>query len=169
MRSAHLLAITALSLTACATSPSKPVNTSNWEDFGYEGMAAKINRLAGTGSINCGIHNHMEPEDPVNKILTPQESKACIKAAMKAGTPFRYGSIRIPTDSFLFDALVRSSTGELWTIKYDYMIDGSSNHHFIKRCKSASVDYSNLTYEGVDCQDVTAGEWLADIPEQPGQ
>ncbi|MET0355689.1 MAG: hypothetical protein ABW044_02870 [Cellvibrio sp.] len=168
MRFVFFMVSAVLITSACTSAPVKPSNTSNWVDFGYEGMAAKINRLAGVGSINCGIRNHIEPDDSVNKLLTPNESKACVKAAMKANTPFRYGSIKIPTDSYLFDALVLSSNGEFWTIKYDYMLDGSGNHHVIQRCKSASVEYAEMIYRGTDCQNVPTAEWLADIPEQQG-
>ena len=169
MRFVFFMTSAALVMSACASPSIKLPDTSNWEDFGYEGMAAKINRLAGAGSINCGIRNHIEPDDSVNRRLTPNESKACVKAGIKAGTPFRYGSIQIPTDSYLFDALVLSSAGEFWLIKYDYMLDGSGNQHFIQRCKSISVNYATLSYKGIECQDVATAEWLADIPEQQGK
>ena len=139
---------------------------SEWQDFGYEGMAAKINRLAGSGSINCGIRNYLEPKDPVNTILTPRESIACVQAGMDAGTPFRYGTIGRSDDSYVFTAIVRSSVGEMWTIKYDYMIDGSDNHHFIKQCSAARITYPAMAFDGISCTTVTAQQWLQDIPEQ---
>lgn len=156
-----LLVSTALILIACTSSP-KP-NTSPWQDFGYDGMAEKINRIAGTGSINCGIRNHIDPDDPVNSIMTPEQSTACVKKAIESKAPFRYGSIRIPTDSYLFEALVLSDSMEYWTIKYDYMIDGSSHQHIIQRCNSIAVDFKNMSYSGKDCHDVSDNDWFADI------
>ncbi len=165
MKSGFLLLSLAM-LSACALHATKAPNTTLWDDFGYEGMAEKINRLAGKDSNNCGIRNYLEESDPVNKQITPSESRACIKKSMKAKQPFRYGSIKIPSDSYLFEAVLLSETGEYWIIKYDYMIDGSSNHHFIDRCKTIDVDYQALSFKGEECQEVTASDWLSDIPVQ---
>lgn len=163
---ALMMTFTAAVLVACTTPAVKQADTSAWQAFGYKGMAGKINRLAGVASFNCGIRNYLEPNDPVNTHMSPADSRACIKQSILSKTPFRYGSIRIPIDSFLFDALVLSSTGEFWAVRYDTMLDGTGNSHFIERCKSVKVDYSKLTYEGVDCQPVSTEEWMADIPEQ---
>ena len=160
-----MLFVAAVTLVACATPAMKEADTSVWEAFGYEGMADEINRLAGASSVNCGIRNYLESGDPVNAHMSPVESRACIKQSIHTKTPFRYGSIRIPIDSFLFDALVLSEAGEFWTIRYDVMVDGTHNANFIERCKSVRVDYSRLAYEGIDCKTVTTEEWLADIAD----
>lgn len=165
MRSLAVL-LTVIMSTACTSQPAKQVDTSPWEAFGYEGMAGKINRLASSSSLNCGIRNHLEASDPVNKHMTPADSRTCVKAAMQSKTPFRYGSIRIPIDSFLFEALVLTNTGEYWLINYDSMIDGSGSLHDIKRCESVNFNYKTMTYSGLNCEPVSAQEWLSDIPEQ---
>lgn len=156
----------AVVLAACTPQVVKQWDTSPWKAFGYKGMAAKINRLAGIDSLNCGIHNKLESNDPANSHMTQTDSRDCVKQSILTKTPFRYGSIRIPTDSYLFDVLVLSSTGEYWTVRYDAMLDGSGSAHFIERCNSVKINYSDLTYEGVDCQPAAAEEWLSDIPEQ---
>jgi hypothetical protein len=46
------------------------------------------------------------------------------------------------------------------------MVDQSDSKHFIERCGSIDIDYAKLKYRGVDCQQVTTNDWLADIPEQ---
>lgn len=160
MKLSLFIAIT-LTTVACTTTPVP--NTSSWQDFGYEGMAEKINRISGPSAINCGIRNHIDPSDPVNSLATPAQSRACIKSAIESKTPFRYGSIRIPTDSYLFEALVLSETLEYWIIKYDYMIDESGHSHHIQRCKSVTVDYDNLSYTGNECHDVSDTDWFSDI------
>lgn len=166
---ALLVILTAATLAACTTHTVKEPDKTAWQAFGYKGMAAKINRLAGSNSFNCGIYNKLEPNDPVNKQMSVADSRACIKQSLNSKIPFRYGSIRIPTDSYLFDALILSSTGEFWTVRYDTMLDGSGSAHFIERCNSVKVDYSDLTYEGVDCKPVSTEEWLSDIAEQTPQ
>ena len=166
MRTTINILLTIFLLSACSSQSTKRFHTSAWEDFGYEGMAGKINRLAGTTSANCGIRNHLASNDPVNKQMSVAQSRSCIKTAIKQQTPFRYGSIRIPIDSFLFSALVLSQTGEFWLIDFDSMIDGSGSLHNIKKCSSVQIDYLYITFNGTDCQPVSAQEWLADIPEQ---
>lgn len=129
-------------------------------------MAGKINRLAGSNSINCGIRNHVEASDPVNTHMTPTDSRACVKAAIQSKTPFRYGSIRIPIDSYLFEAAVLTKSGEYWLINYDSMVDDSGSLHDIARCKSINFDYAAMIYSGINCEPVSAQDWLSDIPEQ---
>lgn len=152
--------------TACTSQPAKQVDTSPWKTFGYEGMAEKINRLASSNSLNCGIRNHLEASDPVNTQMTPADSRTCVKAAIQSKTPFRYGSIRIPIDSFLFEALVLTNTGEYWLINYDSMVDGSGSLHDIERCEAVNFNYKTMTYSGVNCEPISAQDWLSDIPEQ---
>lgn len=162
MRTLFNFALTIFLLSACYHS-TKPANTLPWENFGYMGMANKINNLAGAASINCGIRNYLSKDDPVNTQISPSDSKYCIKNAIETNTPFRYGSIRIPVDSFLFQALVLSSKGEFWLIQYDSMVDGSSSLHDIQRCKSVNIDYAKITYSGNECLVVSEEEWLSDI------
>lgn len=166
MRSLPTLLLATTLFIACTSQPVKQVDTSPWEAFGYKGMAEKINRLAGTNSINCGIRNHLEANDPVNTQMTPTDSRACVKAAIQSKTPFRYGSIRIPIDSFLFEALVLTNTGEYWLINYDSMIDGSGSLHDIDRCESMNFDYTTMSYSGLQCKSISAQEWLSDLTEQ---
>lgn len=152
-----------MALTACTNTSVKEADKTAWQAFGYQGMAEKINQLAGPNSFNCGIHNYLEPNDPVNKHMSPDDSRACIKQSIQSKTPLRYGSVRIPIDSFLFDALVLSEEGEFWLIRYDIMVDGTDNRHFIDRCKSVAIDYYHMSYEGVNCQPVSSEKWLADF------
>ena len=166
MRSLPTLLLATTLFTACTSQPVKQVDTSPWEAFGYKGMAEKINRLAGTNSINCGIRNHLEANDPVNKQMTPIDSRACVEAAIQSKTPFRYGSIRIPIDSFLFEALVLTNTGEYWLINYDSIIDGSGSLHDIDKCESINFDYTTMSYSGLQCKSISAQEWLSDLTEQ---
>lgn len=166
MRSLPILLLTATMFTACTSQPEKEIDTSPWEAFGYKGMAGKINRLAGSNSLNCGIRNHLTANDPVNKQMTPADSRTCVKTAIQSKTPLRYGSIRIPTDSYLFEALVLTDTGEYWLINYDSMVDGSGTLHDIEKCKSIEFNYATMTYNGINCEPVSTQEWLSDIPEQ---
>lgn len=153
------IAIFIVLLTACSTTAVKEPETSPWVAFGYRGMAGEVNRLAGKESLNCGIHNHLDVNDPVNSHMTIADSRACIKSAIGTQTPFRYGSVRIPLDSYLFDALVLTASGEYWSIKYDSMLDGSDAQRFIERCDDVKIDYKSLQYEGIGCEIIKEDEW----------
>lgn len=159
MRVALSIALLTSLLASCTTPAVKAPDKSPWEAFGYKGMAEEVNLLAGDESLNCGIHNRLNTSDPVNSHMTQADSKQCIKNAISTQTPFRYGSVRIPIDSYLFDALVLSKPGQYWIVKYDAMLDGASAQRFIERCGSIRVNYDTLQYQGISCQKVDEVEW----------
>lgn len=156
----------ALLLLSCATSQQTTPDGSAWTSFAYEGFGAKVERLAGTDAIDCGVINRVNKNDPVNKGNSVRKARACVEESVANGVPFKYGTVRIPLDSYLFEALVYTPSKEYWIVHYDVMLDGIDNMHVIKRCKQIDLARSDSIFEGVDCVDVSTVEWLSDIPEQ---
>lgn len=157
--------LTTLVLTACTAAPVTQ-NSIAWRDFAYEGFGEKVNRLAGDEAIHCGVVNLVNTNDPTNKGASLDQGKACIARAIAAGQPFKFGTVRIPLDSYLFEAVVGTSQNEFWIVHYDVMVDGTDNQHFIRRCRSLEVKNGGATFAGSDCVDISTSAWLADIPEQ---
>lgn len=156
----------ALLLLSCATSQQTTPDGRAWAFFAYEGFGAKVERLAGTDAIDCGVINQVNKSDPVNKGNSVKKARACVEKSVAGRVPFKYGTVRIPLDSYLFEALVYSPTNEYWIVHYDVMLDGTDNMHVIKRCKGIDLARSDSIFEGTDCVEVSTQEWLADIPEQ---
>lgn len=156
----------ALLLLSCATSQQTTPDGNVWASFAYEGFGAKVERLAGGDAIDCGVINRVNKNDPINKGNSIKRARACVDKSVASGVPFKYGTVRIPLDSYLFEALVYTPTNEYWIVHYDVMLDGTDNMHVIKRCKRIDLARSDSIFEGVDCVNVSISEWLSDIPEQ---
>ena len=163
MKAIHLIA--ALSLMACAA-PQVTQKSEVWSSFGYEGFGAKIERLAGAQAVHCGVVNLVNKKDPSNSGASVKLGRECIKKSIADGKPFKYGTVSIPIDSYLFEALIFTPEREYWIVHYDVMLDGTHNLHVIKRCKGIDLARSVSAFEAVDCKAVSTEEWLADIPEQ---
>lgn len=163
MKALYLLPIT-ITLAACATSVTQ--DRSAWTSFAYEGFGNKIERLAGAEANHCGVINQVSKSDPINKGASVKQGRACVIKSITEDKPFKFGTVRIPIDSYLFEALVYTPEKEYWIVHYDVMLDGTDNMHIIKRCKGIDLKRSESTFEGIDCVDVPTNQWLADIPEQ---
>lgn len=161
----YSLAILAATLTACASPVTQ--SPSAWNDFGYEGFGQKIERLAGPKAIHCGVMNLVNKKDPGNRGASVEQGRKCIADSMAAGVPFKYGSVRIPIDSYLFEALVYTPTKEIWIVHYDVMLDGTDNMHDIQRCEGLDLKKSSSTFVGINCEQITTQEWLKDISLRP--
>jgi len=144
------------SLVGCATGDA--AKSAAWKNIGYSGFAEKINRIAGDEAIDCGFYDSVNP-----KIKPPKKVSECIQGAVDKGLAFKYGTKRIPTDSLLYEVVLKDREGSYWNIVLDIMLDQSDITHDIKKCRNMKFDYEPLTYEGSSCEEVTAQEWLSDI------
>lgn len=153
-------------LASCANNQAVISNTEAWESFAYEGFGKKINRLAGADAVNCGVINQISKDDPVNNGNSLKKARACIEKSISQGATFKYATVKIPSDSYLFESLVFTPEKEFWIVHYDYILDGTSNMHVINRCKGLYLKKSDYTFQGIDCIEVPTSEWLSDIPEQ---
>lgn len=156
----------ALLLLSCTTAQRNASDENAWASFAYEGFGAKVGRLAGVDAIDCGVINQVNKADPVNKGNSIKKARACVEKGIANRVPFKYGTVRIPLDSYLFEALVYTPTKEYWIVHYDVMLDGTDNMHVVKRCKRIDLARSDSIFEGIDCVEVSTQEWLSDIPEQ---
>lgn len=154
-----VLAVTAL--TACTTT-NPPQPPKEWPGMAYAGFTEKINRLAGEDAVNCGLIDQVKGGDTAEIKRQLRAAQKCVDAAIGSGTPFKVGSFRIASTSYLHEVLTRGSTGEYWVVLFDRAMDGSENMHFVKRCTSLKADVLNGDYSG-NCTDVPTDAWLADI------
>jgi hypothetical protein len=105
MRSVSLVAAFGLISVACAKGPS----------FGE--FRSTVKDLAGTGARDCGVIRLRETN---HRLLD------CAREAIQSNEPFAIIVQRQGIDSQIFSGLVRSKTGEIWSVDWDSDITGSS-------------------------------------------
>lgn len=133
-------------VAGCASGPETQ-NFPDWEGVGYEGFADSIDVVAGAGARNCGFFNLLTEEGRRGR----RRGIRCAQQAYADGVPFKFGTVRLPIDSYAYEVLVRSSTGENWEIVYDILIDGTSAQIWFRKCESISLSRNRPGYEVHDC------------------
>jgi hypothetical protein len=98
--------------------------------------------------VDCGFVNLLEtPGDAIRR-----HAYDCVRKALKSGRPFKFGTLRIPIDSYAYEVLARTPTGELWQITYDRMLVAEEGEQQWNRvCKSARIDRHTLVMRAEDC------------------
>lgn len=158
----YLLLIICLScLTSCMSSPA-PIE--NWPAIAYQGFTEKIDRIAGEGAINCGLIDRVDSKKKAGLNGEISKSQKCANKAISDKLPFKVGTFRIASTSYLYEVVVKPVSGDYWVILFDRAMDDSGNLHFVKRCKSLSLNLQAADFIGDGCIDVSTDEWLADIP-----
>jgi|GEM_PF-6201599 len=97
----------------------------------------------GAGAKNCGFFNLVLDED---RAKAESGGIKCARQAYDGGTPFKFGTVRLPTDSYDYEVLVRSSTGDNWLIVYDIMVDGTDPQTWFKKFESIKFRGRSLGY-----------------------
>lgn len=137
-------------LFGCAAGPT---NTSypSWGEVGYVGLTEYVDRKAGPSALNCGFFETFDRRTP-----RPYEVPgfACVQYAIENQNPFKYGTVRIPIDSYAYEVLVRDDSGTYWEIVYDVMIDGDAPQQWVRRCESVELFPKFSAYEGKECESV---------------
>lgn len=98
--------------------------------------------------MDCGFVNLIE--DDSRKAL--REGMRCAREAFRKSLPFRYGSLRIPQDSYAREILIRSSDGTLWLVTHDVMIDGDAPQLWKQRCTDLHFKPRNSGFVVSGCE-----------------
>jgi hypothetical protein len=119
-----------------------------WAPLGYDGFSESIDLLVGSSAVDCGFVNLLETPNAA----TRHRAYDCVRTALKNGQPFKFGTLRIPIDSYAYEVLARTPTGELWQITYDRMLVAEEGQQQWNRiCKSARVDRRTLVMMAENC------------------
>lgn len=148
MVSARALLIPAfILLSSCAAAPNE-FEFPSWGDTGYDGFVESIDIVAGSAAVNCGFFDLVNLEgDASNR----DDGLDCALRSYRSGLPFKYGTVRLPEDSYAWEILVRSPEGENWLIVYDIMIDGTEPQIWFKKCEAVMFRKRLSSYEGKNC------------------
>ena len=139
-----------LILFGCASEPPK-TSYPEWGEVGYNGFTDYVDRKAGPSAINCGFFETFDRRAP-RPYKVPGFD--CVQYAIKNQLPFKFGTVRIPIDSYAYEVLVRDESGNFWEIVYDVMLDGDAPQQWVRRCKSVDLAPRYSAYEGKDCEKV---------------
>ncbi len=140
-------------ICGCAASLNG-VSRHDWQEFGYDGFSASIDRLLGPNSVDCGYVNLIghKPASQVRK-----QALECMQRAGAGGVSFKFATLRLPIDSYAHEVFVRARDGTHWVIVYDIMIDGEAPQQWNQVCKTVTVDPRTLIINGNGCVERSYG------------
>ncbi len=129
---------------------------SGWEDFGHPLFVSKINEVSGADAINCGHFNQIPGKDHEE---IDRETRKCIGVANKEKYAYKFGTLSIVSDLYLFDVIILSPDGTYWLVEYGVMLDYSDHHTRVEKCDEVKVLFNPLRYKREVCEFVDAQEW----------
>jgi hypothetical protein len=145
MRAAWLV----LAMLGAGEAAEAPPVAHGWQPMGYQGFVESIDALVGPEAVDCGFFRIGGDEVTAR---VKRQAYQCVQSALKARQPFKFGTFRIPIDSYAHEILARSSRGELWQITYDVMLtDDETGQQWNQICNSVSIDKRTLLVLGTDC------------------
>jgi len=149
----HGVALFAVTLAACASAPTSPSSApESWKDCHCDWLEQETRAIAGPQMKECGFVDLVEDASP-RRI---RAGMRCARQAFEGATPFRYGSISIPIDSYAREILIRSGDGTLWLVTHDVMIDGEAPQLWRQRCKELRFKTGDAGYVISGCENTEA-------------
>ena len=144
-------------LCSCVTAGSQPIGKA-WTSAGYEGFAESIDALVGPGFVDCGFFI-LVADKPASAVR--RQARACVERAISAGQTFKYGTERLPMDSYATEVIARTADGKLWKIVFDIMIDGEAAQQWNQICQSVAVDSRTMIIDASGCIENTTGRLVS--------
>lgn len=143
-----------LAMAAAAATPGED----GWPNAGYPGFDRSIDALVGPTAIDCGFIALR-----TDKIDTKarQAAYACVQQAMRDKVPFKFGTFRVPIDSFTTEVVARGPDGTLWFVVFDVMPGGDAPQQWNMVCKTVKLDPSSLVLDSRDCKPKSEGKLSA--------
>ncbi|HHL31282.1 MAG TPA: hypothetical protein ENJ41_01765 [Oceanospirillales bacterium] len=82
----------------------------------------------------------------------------CAHQAAKKGLPFKFGSLTLPIDSYVYEVLVLGKDKKYWRIINDFMLAETDGQQWINEC--ADIQFRSNSYQLRNCSKVTSEQWL---------
>jgi len=151
MRAAVLLSL--VWFAGCASTAPPVWPGPGWQIGGNAEFREAVQTLAGSEAVDCGLHEMSRPLDPVMQ----RRAHACVSAALRGEGAFKFGTARVPADSFVTEVLVRAGDGKLWFLVYDWIPIENYAAQFNSICSNASVDRKTLYVDAGQCKEYSQG------------
>lgn len=151
------LLIGSVCLIFLGCSSSLAIDRAEWTEFGHPLFLSRVNDMSGPGAINCG---HFDLLTGAGREGMRQSSPSrCIKNAVKTGQPFKFGTLKIVSDLYMFRALIAAPDSKFWIVDYGVMVDQSDHHTRVTVCDSVRVQFNPIFYKRKGCVSVDSQEW----------
>ena len=152
------VAILIILITLTFGCTKQKLDRSDWENFAYPKFSKQVNQTAGLGAVNCGHFNLLNSRDRQNmKKIAPK----CVAASLNIPEPFKFGTITITGDVYLYSAVVFDPQKNFWLVKLDVMLDGSEANLRVEKCNSIQIEFDPIFYDRDGCASIDPTEWLA--------
>jgi hypothetical protein len=145
--------VSSMLMSSCATAGTQSIEQA-WASSGYRGFVESIDAFVGPGLVNCGFFNLIEGK-PAS--AARRQAHTCVKRAIAAGQTFKYGTTRLPIDSYATEVIARTADGRLWMIVFDVMIDGEAPQQWNRVCQSVAVDPRTMIIDARNCVENSTG------------
>jgi hypothetical protein len=145
--------VSSMLLCSCATAETPPVAHA-WPLSGYEGFVESIDAFVGPAVVDCGFFNLLEGKPTSN---ARHRALTCVERAIKSGQTFKYGTERLPIDSFATEVIARTADGKLWMVVFDVMVDGDAPQQWNQVCQSVAVDPRTMIIDAQGCVENSTG------------
>jgi hypothetical protein len=137
-----LIALIASAGAGCVGGPSQ----SGWPRT----FDADITRVAGEGVVDCGFFR-LDGAGPASE---RRAARACMAEARNQGRPFKYGTLRVPMDSFAWEVFVHTPGGDFLFVQ-DEMVLQDFVQRWLQQCAKVEVHR---------CTGIIVAEQCADLP-----
>jgi len=105
-------------LGGCASAPISSPSRSAWVNECYRSYEHDVTFVSGPDALDCGLLPRKFDSSEQDSI------RQCAQRAVLTGKPFRAGYASHGDDSLYCDAVVRSESGQLWSVYYDADVSG---------------------------------------------
>jgi hypothetical protein len=158
---AIVLCVIFLAVTAGCASPPE-LEGEPWSNFAYSRLSDKLLELAGPAPDDCGYYDLVDTKQlPSMNVY----ANNCIKEAVKAGRSFKFASMDINHDLYLYDAVVFSPDKGFWLIEYGVLVDASDAHLQVEKCRTVDIEFNPIFYNRSECQAIDATNWMQANPD----
>jgi hypothetical protein len=120
----------AITLATACTAVGSVTPAQTWSDCQCEWLKLQAQQIASPGMVDCGFVNLLE--DSSRRSL--RAGMSCARQAFESNLPFRYGSLRIPHDSYATEILLRTADGTLWLLTTDQMLGEQEYQYWKQKC-----------------------------------
>lgn len=139
-------------------SSAQQLEGESWDDFAFSRLSNKILELTGEDPVDCGYYDLVGSQQL--KMMNSGYAENCIKKAIMSNRAFKFGSLDINHDLYLYDAVVFSPNEGFWVIEYGVVVDFSDHHLQVEKCESVNVEFRPLFYERSSCSSVNSDGWF---------
>lgn len=145
-------------LSCCSANEEKPPSMpSGWDDIhGLFGLGERIDAVASSETKDCGFFDLIRSDATDPQLIRKWD---CVSNLSLNTTPFKFGSLRLPIDSYVYEVVVRDNVGQYHMFTLDLSADVTSAQLWVERCSRVEFNDEILGYSRENCVDIESQSW----------